>query len=99
MSETLVQIIFGWPAMIGSILLSIAGVALKKPAFLVAAGVIGIPFTAYLTAASHLPGLLLSAFQLGSAYAVKQQKFYIAWLLIVPMILVAIWLAYVVLTQ
>lgn len=93
------QIIFGWPALISSIVLSMIGVSLKKPAFLVAAGITSIPFAAYLMAASNLPALLLSAFQLGSAYAVKRQKFQLAWLLIVPMIVTAIWLAYIVLTQ
>jgi hypothetical protein len=34
MSETLVQIIFGWPAIITSILLSIVGVSLKEPSLL-----------------------------------------------------------------
>jgi hypothetical protein len=34
MSETLVQIIFGWPAIITSILLSIVSVSLKEPALL-----------------------------------------------------------------
>jgi hypothetical protein len=99
MSEILVQIVFGWPAIITSILFSIAGVWLNKPALLVAAGFIGIPFAAYLTAASPYPGLLLPFFQFGSAYAVKREKTLIAWLLIVPMTLVAGMLAYTVLTQ
>jgi hypothetical protein len=99
MSDLLVQMIFGWPMIVVSILLSIVGVWLKKPASLVAAGVIGIPFAAYITAAANLPGLLLPAFQLGAAYSVKRQKFLLAWLLITPMIVVAAWLAYAVLTQ
>jgi hypothetical protein len=63
------------------------------------AGFVGIPFAAYLTAGTHLPGLLLPFFQFGSAYAVRRQKTLIAWLLIVPLILSAVALAYVVLTQ
>lgn len=97
--EALVPIIFGWPAIIASVLLSVGGVALKKPAWLVTAGVIGIPFAAYLTAGSHLPGLLLPLFQLGSAYAVKREKARLAWLFVAPMIVVVIMLAYTVLTQ
>ena len=99
MVDALVQIIFGWPAIITSILLSIAGILLKRPKLLIVAGFIGIPFTAYLTAGSRWPGLLLSVFQFGSAYAVRQQKFLMAWLLIAPMIISAVLLAYVVLTQ
>lgn len=99
MSDLLVQIIFGWPAIITSILLSIAGVWLSKPVFLVVAGVICIPFAAYLTAGSPYPGLLLPFFQFGSAYAVKHQKTLLAWLLIVPMMIATSMLAYVVLNQ
>jgi hypothetical protein len=99
MGDVLVQIIFGWPAIIMSILLSIAGVSLNKPTFLVAAGFVSIPFAAYLTAASSYPGLLLPFFHFGSAYAVKRQKALFAWLLIVPMMIVSVMLAYVVLTQ
>jgi hypothetical protein len=40
MTEILVQNFFGWPAIITSILLSIAGVLLKKPALSVAAGIV-----------------------------------------------------------
>jgi hypothetical protein len=98
-TDALVQIIFGWPAIIASILLSIAGVALKRPAFLVAAGIIGIPFAAYLTAGSRVPGLLLPLCQLGSAYAVKREMTRIAWLLSAPMMIMATVLAYFVLTQ
>jgi hypothetical protein len=99
MVDALVQIIFGWPAIITSILLSIAGIVLKKPTFLVVAGFIGIPFAAYITAGSHLPGLLLPFFQFGSAFAVKRQKTLMAWLFVAPMIISALMLAYVVLTQ
>jgi hypothetical protein len=99
MTDILVQIIFGWPAIITSILLSIAGILMKKPELLVIAGFIGIPFAAYLTAGSHLPGLLLPVFQFGSAYAVKRQKTLMAWMLVVPIIISALMLAYVVLTQ
>lgn len=99
MTDVIVQIIFGWPAIITSVLLSVAGVLLKKPRFLVIAGFIGIPFAAYLTAGTRLPGLLLPLFQFGSAYAVKRQKTLMAWLFIAPMIISAAMLAYVVLTQ
>lgn len=99
LTETLVQIIFGWPAIIASVLLSVVGVAQKRPTLLVAAGIIGIPFAAYLTAGSRMPGLLLPLFQLGSAYAITRQMTRIAWLLTAPMIIMAAVLAYFVLTQ
>ena len=98
MTDLLVQIIFGWPAIITSILLSIAGVWWKKPALLIAAGIVCIPFTYYLSGI-RLYALILPLFLFGSAYAVMRQQNLIAWLLIAPLIIVAILLAYAVLTQ
>jgi ABC-type phosphate transport system permease subunit len=98
MTDILVQIIFGWPAIITSILLSIAGVWLKKPALLVTAGIVCIPFTYYLSG-FRTPAVVLPLFQFGSAYAITRQKNLIAWLLILPIIMIAAVLAYVVLTQ
>lgn len=98
MTDIIVQIIFGWPAIITSILLSIAGVWLKKPGLLVAAGIVCIPFTYYLSG-FRTPAVVLPLFQFGSAFAVTRQKTLIAWLLITPIVIIAVMLAYVVLTQ
>ena len=97
-TDILVQIIFGWPAIITSILLSIAGVWLKKPALLVTAGIVCIPFTYYLSG-YRTPAVVLPLFQFGSAYAITRQKNLIAWLLILPIVVIAVVLAYAVLTQ
>ena len=98
MADTWVQIIFGWPAIITSILLSIAGIWLKKPALLVTAGIVCIPFTYYLSGFRTL-AVILPLFQFGSAYAITRQRNLLAWLLIAPLIMIAVVLAYVVLTQ
>jgi hypothetical protein len=99
MTEILVQIIFGWPALITSILLSIAGVWLKKPMLLVLAGIVCIPFTFYISNGFRNPALLLPFFQFGSAFAITRQKNLIAWLLLAPIVIMAVVLAYIVLTQ
>ena len=99
MTEIFVQIIFGWPAVISSILLSIAGIMLKKPALLVASGIICIPFTYYISNGFRNPTLLLPLFQFASAYAITRQRNLIAGLLIAPLIIVSVALAYAVLTQ
>jgi ABC-type phosphate transport system permease subunit len=98
MTDILVQIIFGWPAIISSILLSIAGVWSKKPVLLVTAGIVCIPFTYYLSG-FRTPAVVLPFFQFGSAFAVSRQKNLVAWLLIAPIIIIAVVLAYAVLTQ
>ena len=83
---------------ITSILLSIAGVWLKRPTLLVAAGIVCIPFTYYLSG-YRTPAVILPLFQFGSAYAVTRQKNLTAWLLIAPIVIIAVTLAYAVLTQ
>ena len=98
MGETWIQILFGWPAIITSILLSVAGVWLKKPVLLVVAGIIYIPFTYYLSSFG-IPFIVLPLFQFGSAYAIARQNSRIAWLLIAPIVLIAAVLGYQVLTQ
>jgi len=98
MTDTLVQIIFGWPAIITSILLSIAGVWMKKPGLLVTAGIVCIPFSYYLSG-YRPPAAILPFFQFGSAYAITRQQSLLAWLLIVPLVVIALVLAYIVLTQ
>jgi hypothetical protein len=99
MTEIFVQIIFGWPAIITSILLSIAGIRLKKPALLIASGIICIPFTYYISNGFRNPAALLPLFQFVSAYALTRDRQLIAWLLITPVIMVSAALAYAVLMQ
>ena len=93
-----IQIVFGWPAIITSILLSALGVWLKKPVLLVIAGIVCLPFTYYLSG-FRMPAVILPLFQFGSAYAVARQKTLMAWRLIAPLVIVAGMLAYAVLTQ
>ncbi len=99
MTETLVPIVFGWPAIMIAILLSIAGVWLKKPGLLIASAIVSVPFTYYVSNGFRSPLLLLPVFELGAAYALVRQSNKIAWLLIAPLLIVAAVLAYTVLTQ
>ncbi len=101
MSDILVQIIFGWPAVIISLALSAAGILWRKPVMLVIGAVICVPFAWYLSgypairsAANLLPLLTGSA-----AYAIHKDKTNLAWLLHSPFILVSAGLAYIVITQ
>jgi hypothetical protein len=99
MSEALIQAIFGWPAIGISIILSVAGGILKKPWLLIASGIVCIPFTYYISNGFRSPAILLPVFEFGAAYAITRQWTWITWLLIFPLILVSIWLAYTVLIQ
>ena len=99
MSDVLVQTIFGWPAIGISILLSVIGVILKKPWLLVASGIVCIPFTYYISSGFRSPAILLPVFEFGAAYAVVREWKWITWLFVTPLIVVAVVLAYTVLTQ
>ena len=99
MTEVLVRAIFGWPAIIASILLSVAGVWLKKPVLVVTSGIVCIPFTYYISNGFSTPAFLLPFFAFGSAYAISRQNQRLAWMLIGPLIIVSVVLAFVVLMQ
>jgi hypothetical protein len=95
MQETLIQIIFGWPFIIVSLLLAVIGMLTKRPGLLVAGAVFFIPpawslrgFPILRWAVILLPALIVSA-----ALYVKKGKLTFAWILLSVPILVSIFLA------
>lgn len=101
MQQIIVQIIFGWPFIILSLLLSGAGIIAKRPAFLVAGAVIFTPPAWYLSGYPSIRwfGILLPVLILGAAYSVERGKTGLAWILLAAPLLVSAWLATVVITQ
>ena len=95
MADLLVVMLFGFPAMILSLILSAIGV-LKEKAWLVLLGaVLFLPFSYYLSGAPGSAGLaiLLPGFQVGSAVAVREKNRFWAWLLLLPPLFAALWVA------
>jgi hypothetical protein len=87
------MMIFGFPAVFLSLLVSVIGI-LKEKAWLVILGaVLFAPFSYYLSGAPGLAGLpiLLPGFRVGSAIAVREKNKLWAWLLLVPALFVALW--------
>ena len=99
LSDAFAIICFGWPAIIASILLAIAGLLMKKPRLLVIAGVVFLPFTYYLSNGLRNPLVIMPFLLFASAYAVHRQKIRLAWLLLLPLVIVSVVLAIIVLTQ
>jgi hypothetical protein len=93
-SDILIQFVFGFAAGILSLLVSALGIWKKWWFAMVLAGLWTIPATVYLSAASGLPLFLLCLFQFGGAYAVYKGKPYIAWYLLIPLLLVTIYMTY-----
>jgi hypothetical protein len=96
-----VQIIFGWPAILLSLAVSVIGVVKKWPWMVMLGGVVIIPFSIYLSGypSVRFGAFLLPLFQFGSAWAVHQKRKPLAWSMLIPLALVSILLAFVVLTQ
>jgi len=94
-STLLVQIIFGWPAIIASLLAATAGLVWKRWWALL--------ITACLYLMGYPPirglGFLLPIFLLGAAFALQARKLEPAWLLASPVFIVSAWLAVLAITQ
>ena len=102
MTEILVQTIFGWPALIASLLAWLAGLVTKRFILVMSAGIIILPFAFFYLGAylgSGWLGLLFSLGHFASAIALRQNKMLLAWLLLAPYTLFVGMLAYIVLTQ
>ena len=78
--------IFGFPAALLSLLLSVIGVLTEKFWLVAIAAVLFVPFSYYLSGSPSLAGLpiLLPGFQVGSAFAVRGKSQLWAWLLLAP---------------
>ena len=99
MFDLFIQLVFGWPAIIVTILLSVIGLVWKKPVPLILAGIVCIPFTYYVSNGLRNPFAVLPLLEFASAYAITHQRKVIAWLLISPLVTISTLLAYAVLTQ
>lgn len=102
LTQTLVIIFIGWPALIASLLAWLTGLVTKKFIIVMIAGIIILPFAFFYLGAylgSSWLGLLFSLGHFASAIAVRQNKMLLAWLLLAPYMLFIGMLAYIVLTQ
>lgn len=90
----LVAILFGFPAVVLSLLVSVIGVLKEKVWLVLVGAILFIPFSYYLSGAPGSAGLpiLLPGFQVGSAIAVRQKNKLWAWLLLVPSLLAILWI-------
>ena len=96
-----VQIVFGWPMIILSMALSVAGILKKWLWMVVSGGVLCIPFTVYLFGFTYLHyfAFLLPFFQFGAAWAVHARRKILPWILLLPLASIMIILAIIVLSQ
>ena len=101
MFDFLVPIIFGWPALIASLLLSAAGLAQRKPWMVALGGVLAAPFCWYLSGYPALgaPVALLPFLQFVSAWVLQRGNRPLAWGLLAPLTATGVFVAVAVLSQ
>lgn len=101
MLTTLAMIFMGWPAIIGTCILCIAGLVRKQPALLVLAALLVVPFAWYLsmTPLFRTIGFSVPLFLLGAAYLLGRGRRRTAELLLLPFGSIVVWLAVTVLLQ
>lgn len=103
MSDILVLIIFGWPAMLLSLGISVAGILKKWPWLLALGGLLCAPFAWNLYVSGTLSvrffALLLPIFQFGAAWAVHAKLKILPWVLLLPLVSVSVILATLVIGQ
>jgi hypothetical protein len=87
--------VFGFPAVVLSLLLSVIGILKQKFLLVLIGAVLFAPFSYYLSGAPALAGLpiLLPAFQVGSAVAVRKKNKLWSWLLLLPAFFAGLWVA------
>ena len=92
-SDVLVMIVFGFPAMFASLLVSVIGILKEKYWLVVVGAVLIVPFSYYLSGApgfARLP-ILLPGFHVGSAFALREKSKLWAWLLLLPSLFAVLW--------
>ena len=94
-------IVFGWPAILLSIVLSAMGIVRNRPAWLVVAAILVLPISLYLVG-SPLIGWFaltvpLSLAAAGVSISYHQTK--VAWVLLAPFVGVSSWLAMMVMSE
>jgi hypothetical protein len=94
-------LVFGWPAIILALILSVLGITRRRCVLLAAAAVITMPFSFYLLASPVLgwSGLAIPSCLLGAGAAIRYHRTTLAWLLLLPVFCIIAWVANAVLSQ
>ena len=88
-------LVFGWPAILLAMVLSVWGIARRRPAGLYVAAVIAAPFSLYLGGTPRVGwlGFIIPVLLLGAGVAVRYRRTEIASLLLMPVVAIVGWVA------
>ena len=101
MLEMWPAILFGWPAIMVAIALSVMGIVRRRARWLVVAAVVTLPFSLYLSGSPAFGWLGLSIPLLlpAASIAIYHHHAKVAWFLLAPFVGVSGWLAIAVMSQ
>ena len=89
MEGFLIVLLLGFPAVFVSLLISAVGIWKERFWLVILGAALFVPFSYYLF--GMLSGFFPPLFQIGSAFAVRAKKKYLAWLLLLPALLLFLW--------
>ena len=94
-------ILFGWPAILVALALSVMGVVRKRPKLLVVAAIVVVPFSLYLAGSPGVGwrGLIIPLLLSGASISIYHHHTRVAWFLLAPFLGVSGWLAIAVMSQ
>lgn len=94
-------VVFGWPAILLALVLSVLAIAKRKPSLLAASAVIAAPFSLYVGGTPRVGwlGLIIPVLLIGAGVSVHYRWVGTAWLLVVPVVVVVGWVASIVMVQ
>ena len=88
--------VFGWPAVVVSLVLAAAAIVSRIPALLLVSALLAAPFSLYLSGAENwmaFGGPAIPPALMAGAYAVKRGRTFLAWCSLAPFVGIAGWLA------
>ena len=94
-------LLFGWPAILLAIVLSVLGITKRSPSVLAASAIIATPFSLYLGGSPRVGwlGFIIPVLLVGASVAVRYRRVEIAWLLLVPIVAIVGWVASIVMGE
>lgn len=101
MISFLAQLLFGWPAILVTVILAIIGLVRNNYRYLIAAAILAFPFAWFLSGFPIIrsPVFLLPLFLFGSSYAMYRGREMFAWILAIPFFLAILLLFYLISAQ
>ena len=94
-------VLFGWPAIIISLVLCVTGLVRAKPKWLVVAAVFITPVSLYLAATPRFRwiAMLFPVLLFGASFAIRRSLPRLAWALFIPFVGFFGWLAVIVMSE